>query len=120
MADPRSRGLSLDVLAAQSPMTFADHIRTPTLIIHQENDRRCPLEQAQQLYATLRVHGVETALLLFPGEDHNLTRSGQPRHRVQRFEAILQWWAKHLPTERNALTANNPFTRRVDAPQGEL
>jgi dipeptidyl aminopeptidase/acylaminoacyl peptidase len=110
MSDPRPRGLSLDLLAAQSPMTFADRIRTPTLIIHQENDRRCPLEQAQQLYAALRVRGVETALLLFPGEDHNLTRSGQPRHRVQRFEAILHWWAKHLPTERNLPAASNPFT----------
>ena len=64
-------------------------------------DWRCPPEQAQRYWSALKRNGVETALLLFPGEDHELTRAGQPRHRLERFEHILAWWAKHLPTPQN-------------------
>ncbi|WP_151526205.1 S9 family peptidase [Serinicoccus kebangsaanensis] len=80
----------------QSPLTWADKITTPTLIIHSERDFRCPLEQGQRLFARLRRNGVPTKLLIFPGEGHELTRSGQPRHRMQRFEHILDWWGEHL------------------------
>ena len=38
----------------------------------------------------------DVGLLVFPGEGHELSRAGQPRHRVQRFEHILAWWAEHL------------------------
>lgn len=82
--------------AAQSPLSYADQIRTPMLILHSEQDWRCPLEQAQRLYVQLKSQGVETELLLFPGEGHELSRSGLPSHRVARFEAILDWWARHL------------------------
>ncbi|MFX0538196.1 S9 family peptidase [Ornithinimicrobium sp. Y1847] len=80
----------------QSPLTWADNITTPTLVIHSERDFRCPLEQGQRLFARLKRNGVPTKLLIFPGEGHELTRSGQPRHRVQRFEHILAWWDEHL------------------------
>ena len=80
----------------QSPLTWADQIRTPTLVMHSERDFRCPLEQGQRLFARLRRNGVPTKLLVFPGEGHELTRTGQPRHRVQRFEHILGWWAEYL------------------------
>jgi dipeptidyl aminopeptidase/acylaminoacyl peptidase len=39
--------------------------------------------------------------VIFPGENHELSRSGTPRHRVQRFDVILDWWARHLPTQAN-------------------
>ncbi len=80
----------------QSPLTYVDGIRIPMLIIHSEQDWRCPLEQAQRLYVALRKRGVPTELLLFPGEGHELTRSGLPSHRVARFEAVLDWWSRHL------------------------
>ncbi|WP_022920391.1 S9 family peptidase [Ornithinimicrobium pekingense] len=80
----------------QSPLTWADQIRTPTMVIHSERDFRCPLEQGQRLYARLRRNGVPTRFLVFPGEGHELSRTGQPRHRVQRFEHILAWWEEHL------------------------
>jgi dipeptidyl aminopeptidase/acylaminoacyl peptidase len=38
-------------------------------------------------------------MLIFPGEDHELSRSGRPRHRLQRFEALLEWWGRYLPVE---------------------
>ena len=84
------------VSAAQSPLAYADKIDLPVLIIHSEQDWRCPVEQAQRLYVALKLRGVETELLLFPGEGHELSRSGLPSHRVARFDAILDWWSRHF------------------------
>lgn len=89
-------GTDPEHLAAQSPLSYAENISTPMLIIHSEQDWRCPLEQAQRLFVTLKKQGVETELLVFPGEGHELSRSGLPSHRVARFEAILDWWRRHL------------------------
>ncbi|MDN5588062.1 MAG: S9 family peptidase [Brevibacterium sp.] len=83
-------------IAQQSPLANASQVRTPSLVMHSELDFRCPLEQAQQYYAALQRAGVDTELLIFPGENHELSRSGQPRHRRQRFEAMLDWWDQHL------------------------
>lgn len=84
-------------LVGKSPLDHADRINTPLMVIHSERDFRCPLEQGQRLYALLRARKVPTELLIFPGEGHELSRSGQPRHRRQRFEHILAWWSKYLP-----------------------
>jgi dipeptidyl aminopeptidase/acylaminoacyl peptidase len=89
-------GTDPEVSAAQSPLTYADKIDLPVLIIHSEQDWRCPVEQAQRLYVALKLRGLETELLLFPGEGHELSRSGLPSHRVARFEAILDWWRRHF------------------------
>lgn len=94
-------GGSMEQMLAQSPMAFIAEVQTPTLVVHSENDLRCPIEQGQRYYAQLKAQGVETALLVFPGEDHELSRSGTPHHRRQRFEHILSWWAKYLPTAGN-------------------
>lgn len=82
--------------AAQSPLTYADQINIPMLIIHSEHDWRCPVEQAQRLFVALKRRGVPVEMLLFPGEGHELSRSGRPQHRLARFEAILEWWSRHL------------------------
>lgn len=82
---------------AQSPMLLTDRVSTPTLVIHSELDLRCPLSQALRYYTLLKQAGVHAELLVFPGENHELSRSGTPWHRRQRFEAILAWWAQHLP-----------------------
>lgn len=94
-------GASTEGLAAQSALAHVDKVLTPTLVIHSENDLRCPLEQGQRYYTALKRRGVDTGLLVFPGEDHELSRSGRPRHRRQRFEHILRWWARFLPTDAN-------------------
>ncbi|WP_127818082.1 alpha/beta hydrolase family protein [Microbacterium sp. CPCC 204701] len=90
-------GVSADDIARQSPMAVVGQVTTPTLVLHSELDFRCPLEQATRYYTALKRQGTEAAMLVFPGENHELTRSGQPRHRVQRFEAVLDWWRRHLP-----------------------
>jgi dipeptidyl aminopeptidase/acylaminoacyl peptidase len=80
----------------QSPLSHAKGITDPMLLIHSEQDWRCPLEQAERLYVELLERDIEVELLVFPGEGHELSRSGLPSHRIQRFEAILDWWARHL------------------------
>ena len=90
-------GTSPEAMAAQSPMAHAGDVRTPTLVLHSELDFRCPLEQATRYYVALKRGGVDTEMLIFPGENHELSRAGQPRHRVQRFDAVLDWWARYLP-----------------------
>lgn len=82
--------------AKESPLAYADQIDVPLLIIHSEEDWRCPVEQAQRLFVALKLRGHETEMLLFPGEGHELSRSGLPSHRVARFEAILDWWRRYL------------------------
>lgn len=80
----------------KSPLKYAKSIRTPLLILHSEEDYRCPVEQAYQLYTALRYHGTEAEMELFPGENHELSRSGKPAHRVRRLSSILQWFDRHL------------------------
>jgi dipeptidyl aminopeptidase/acylaminoacyl peptidase len=94
-------GTDPERLAAQSAMANAGSITTPTLVIHSEEDWRCPVEQGTRLYVELKRRGVPSELLLFPGEGHELSRSGRPKHRLARFEHILRWWARWLPTPQN-------------------
>ena len=80
----------------KSPLSVAHRITTPTLIVHSENDFRCPIEQAEQLFTALVRNGTEVEMIRFPDEGHELSRSGKPRHRLERFEAILAWHRTHL------------------------
>jgi len=89
-------GPDLETQLDRSPLTYAGNIGIPFAIAHSEQDWRCPIEQAQRLFVALKRAGTETEMLIFPGEGHELSRSGKPRHRVQRFEAILGWWSRHL------------------------
>ncbi|MFI8930685.1 S9 family peptidase [Streptomyces sp. NPDC053474] len=79
-----------------SPLTHADRIEIPMLLIQSEEDRHTPMEQAQRMFVALRTRGVPAEMLLFPGEGHDMSRTGLPSHRVARYEAILEWWARHL------------------------
>ena len=85
-----------DELLRMSPVTYVERITTPLLIVHSENDWRCPIEQAEDLYTRLRLLGREVEFVRFPGEGHELSRSGAPKHRVERFEIILDFFARHL------------------------
>jgi len=81
---------------ASSIKGFAE-IETPTLIIHSENDYRCPIEQAEQLFVAMLRNGASVEMLRFPSPgSHELSRSGKPRHRVDRFAAILEWHDRYL------------------------
>lgn len=80
----------------KSPLAYVDQVTTPTLVLHSENDHRCPIEQAEQWFMALLRNGVPTEFLRFPGESHELSRSGGVKHRVERFEAILDWHGRYL------------------------
>lgn len=82
--------------ASQAPLSYAGQIDIPMLIIHSEQDWRCPVEQAQRLFVALKRRGTAVEMLLFPGEGHELSRSGRPTHRVARFEGILDWFDRYL------------------------
>ena len=78
------------------PLSIAHRVTTPTLVLHSENDFRCPIEQGEQYFTALLRNGTPTEMVRFPGEGHEMSRSGKPKHRVERFEAILDWHARHL------------------------
>ena len=90
---------NINLYRKKSPITYANNIVCPTLIIHSENDYRCPIEQGEQLFSNLKRRSIKCAMMRFPGESHELTRSGEPIHRKQRFEAIINWHKKYLYTD---------------------
>jgi dipeptidyl aminopeptidase/acylaminoacyl peptidase len=87
---------NVDEWLRMSPATYARDIETPLLVVHSENDLRCNIEQGEHLFTLLRLLGKEVEMLRFPAEGHELSRSGSPLHRVQRFEAILEWFGRYL------------------------
>ncbi|MET8996529.1 S9 family peptidase [Amycolatopsis sp. NPDC004169] len=89
-------GSSPEEQRKRSPLTYAAQVEIPFAVVHSEQDWRCPLEQAERMFVALRRAGAPAEMLLFPGEGHELSRTGRPRHRVQRFDAVLEWWSRHL------------------------
>ena len=86
----------VDALWRQSPIRYAENITTPLLIIHSEEDHRCPIEQAEQLFSVLKRLGkAPTEFLRVPGEGHELSRSGRPDRRLARLDAITEWFERH-------------------------
>jgi dipeptidyl aminopeptidase/acylaminoacyl peptidase len=80
----------------QSPITYVREIRAPMLILHSESDLRCPIGQAEALFVALRMLGKPVEFWRFPGEGHELSRSGAPKHRIRRAEIILDFFQRHL------------------------
>ncbi|PSL45073.1 dipeptidyl aminopeptidase/acylaminoacyl peptidase [Salsuginibacillus halophilus] len=79
-----------------SPLKYADQIETPLLILHSENDLRCPMEQGEQLFATLKHLRKETKFVRFPEANHELSRSGPPHLRKERLNHICAWFEQYL------------------------
>ena len=83
-----------------SPITYVESINTPLLILHSETDLRCPISQAEEMFTALRLLNREVEFVRFPGESHELSRSGSPKHREERFHIILDWFDRHLKNGR--------------------
>ena len=81
---------------AMSPLTYLAAMKTPTLIEHQEEDHRCPMEQAEQLWAALKWKGVPVEFVRYPQEPHGMSRGGRPDRRLDRLERIGRWFDKYL------------------------
>jgi dipeptidyl aminopeptidase/acylaminoacyl peptidase len=97
-----------EVYRRMSPMVHVRDIETPLLILHSEDDLRCHVEQADQLFVALRLLGKPVEYWRFPAEGHEMSRSGSPRHRVQRAEIILDWFGRHLGGHRPTITWDHP------------
>lgn len=79
----------------ESPIAYVENIETPLLILHSEEDYRCPMEQAEQLFVALKYLGKESRFVRFPKSNHELSRSGFPNFRVQRLEEMMSWIGKY-------------------------
>jgi dipeptidyl aminopeptidase/acylaminoacyl peptidase len=85
-----------DVYWDMSPLKYVGNVKAPCLIIHSENDFRCPMEQAEQWFIALKQLGVPAEFVRFPDESHGLSRNGKPKHRVERLERTLAWFETYL------------------------
>ena len=85
-----------EMYTGMSPITYVRDINTPLLIVHSENDLRCPIEQAEQMFVGLRLQQKDVEFVRFPAESHELSRGGSPAHRRQRAEIILDFFSQHL------------------------
>ena len=85
-----------DLYRDLSPITYADRIHTPLLIQHAENDLRCPIGQAEALFAVLRTLKRPVRLMRVPNETHELTRSGTPFRRVENLVQVRGWFDHFL------------------------
>ncbi|MBO1001333.1 S9 family peptidase [Pseudogracilibacillus auburnensis] len=79
-----------------SPLKYAKNVETPLLILHGEQDFRCPIEQAEQLFVTLKHLKKEVEFVRFPGANHELSRSGDPKLRMERLNHICRWFEKYI------------------------
>ena len=79
----------------QSPLKYAHNAKTPTLFIHSNEDYRCWMVEALQMYSMLVDNGVEARLCLFKGDNHELSRSGKPKNRIRRLQEITNWMDRH-------------------------
>src|SRR5262245_8158325 len=87
----------------RSPLKYAKNVKPPTLILHSDNDYRVPLEQGEQWFRALKHFGVTTELVIFPRENHNLTRSGEPKHLVESLNWQVYWFNRYLDGNQNAI-----------------
>ncbi|MGI9165305.1 MAG: S9 family peptidase [Pyrinomonadaceae bacterium] len=95
-----------DLYWERSPLKYAKNVKTPTLILHSDNDFRVPLEQGEQWFRALRHFGVTTEIVMFPRENHNLTRTGEPKHLVESLNWQLYWFDRFVNGNANALQPN--------------
>ncbi len=89
-----------DEYTRMSPIRYARDIDVPMLILHSENDLRCPIVQAEELFVALRLLGKDVTFYRFPAEGHELSRSGSPVHRRMRFEIILDFFTEKMQPRR--------------------
>ena len=83
----------------QSPLKHIGNAKTPTLVIHSEQDMRCPIEQGEQIFVALKRLGVDTEMVRYPDTSHGLSRIGRTDRRVSRLGHMLRWFDKYLKAE---------------------
>jgi dipeptidyl aminopeptidase/acylaminoacyl peptidase len=85
-----------------SPLKYARNVKTPILVLHSDNDYRVPIEQGEQWFRALQHYGVTSEFVVFPRENHNLTRTGEPKHLVESLNWQLYWFDRFINKNVNA------------------
>jgi len=80
----------------RSPLKYAYRVKTPTLLLHSDEDYRCWIDQAYQMFTALKLYGVQTKLVIFHKENHDLSRKGKPKNRIERLNQIISWFKTYL------------------------
>jgi len=86
----------VDKLWFHSPLKYSNNAKTPTLFIHSDEDFRCYMAEAFQMFTALKYNNIESKFVLFHGENHELSRSGKPKGRIRRLKEITEWMNKYL------------------------
>ncbi|HVO32232.1 MAG TPA: S9 family peptidase [bacterium] len=94
-----------------SPLKYVKNVKTPTLVLHSDMDFRVPIEQGEQWFRALRHFGVPSEIVFFPRENHNLTRTGEPKHLVESMKWQIYWFEKYLDGNANAVPPDVPERR---------
>jgi dipeptidyl aminopeptidase/acylaminoacyl peptidase len=84
-----------DKMWRYSPLAYVRNVKTPLLIIHSDNDYRAPIADAEQLFPALKRLGRKVEFVRYPRDGHELSRSGEPRHRIDRLERMTAWFDKY-------------------------
>lgn len=92
-ADPWT---GMEKMWQQSPLKYACNARTPILFIHSLGDYNCTVDQGIEMFAAMKYFGVPARMCLFEGENHSLSRSGKPRHRLRRLSEMMNWFDRYL------------------------
>ena len=85
-----------DLYWERSPLKYVQNVTTPIMILHSDNDYRVPIEQGEQWFRGLKHFGKTAEIVFFPRENHNLTRTGEPRHIVESMNWQLYWFDRYL------------------------
>jgi dipeptidyl aminopeptidase/acylaminoacyl peptidase len=85
-----------EITRAQSPLTYVANIKTPLLLLHADTDFRATIASAEALYRAMKVLGKEVEFVRYPREGHELTRSGEPGHRIDHMLRILEYFERHV------------------------
>jgi len=93
----------MDLYWDRSPLKYVRNVKTPILILHSDNDYRVPIEQGEQWFRALKHFGVTTEIVFFPRENHNLTRTGEPKHLIESLNWQLYWFDRFLNGNTNAI-----------------
>ena len=100
--EPQWGGLlkdDFDAVVERSPLTYAANVETPVLLLHGEEDNRCPIGQSEEYFVSLKRLGKEVEFVRFPGSSHSFARTGHPRMREEYLTRVLAWFDKHLTSK---------------------
>ncbi len=86
---------NVEALVERSPLTYVSEVQTPVLLMHGEEDYRCPIEQAEQFFVALKRQGKTVEFVRFPKSSHGFRRSGYPALHVEYLDRMLSWLERY-------------------------